>query len=85
MTKYTGKHFSEYRLPSFNLLVERIKLSVIVKHTTLGFTWITKKQIKEKTFLVFEDYIKYHANFNHELTDYEKQYIIEREKEHYDL
>lgn len=52
MLKY-GKHFSEYRVPSFSRLVEQIRLSVIYKHTTLDFTWITKEEIKEKTFLVF--------------------------------
>lgn len=80
-----GKHFLEYRLPSFSRLVAQIKLSVIVEHTTLDFTWITKEEIKEKVFVLFEDYINYHFDFNYNLTEYEKQYIIEREKEHYVL
>lgn len=80
-----GKHFSEYRLPSFNRLVEKIRLSIITEHTTFNFTWITKEEIKEKTFVVFEDYINHHFDFNNNLTEYEKQYIIEREKENYDL
>lgn len=79
MAEYKGKHFEEYSLPTFNKQVQQIKQSVLNVYSD-----INEHDLEDRTFAVLKHTINEIEDRDEiQLTDYEKQYIIEREKEYY--